>query len=56
MKILLSFTDPHGIPNLHDFLTYAEHKIWYFEEYFSLTFSMKFNSTQNVQTPKKDTK
>ncbi len=28
---ILSFTDPHVVPNLYEFLSYIEHKI-YFEE------------------------
>ncbi len=29
MNILSSFTHPHVIPNLYEFLSYAEHKIRY---------------------------
>ncbi len=32
MNILSSFTHTHVVPNLHEFLSYAEHKRWYFEE------------------------
>ncbi len=33
MNILLSFTHPHVVPNLYEFLSYVEHKIRYFEEF-----------------------
>jgi len=32
MKILSSFTHPQVVPNLHDFLSSAEHKRRYFKE------------------------
>ncbi len=32
MKILSSFTHPQVVPNLYEFLCYAEHKGRYFEE------------------------
>ncbi len=32
MKILLSITHPHVIPNLYKFISYVEHKRRYFEE------------------------
>ncbi len=32
MKILLSFTHPQVVPNLYEFLCFAEHKGRYFEE------------------------
>ncbi len=33
MKMLSSFTHPHVIPKLYEFLSYVEHKIRYCEEY-----------------------
>ncbi len=33
MKMLSSFTHPHVVPNLYEFLSYAEHKRWYSEEF-----------------------
>ncbi len=32
MKKLSSFTHPHVLPNLYEFLSYVEHKRRYFEE------------------------
>ncbi len=32
MKMLSSFTHPHVISNLYEFLSYVEHKRRYFEE------------------------
>jgi len=32
MKMLLSFTQPHAVPNLYEFLSSVEHKRRYFEE------------------------
>jgi len=32
MKIVSSFTHPHVVPNLYEFLSSAEHKKRYFEE------------------------
>ncbi len=33
MKIVSSFTHPHVVPNLYEFLFYVEHKRRYFEEF-----------------------
>jgi len=35
MKILSSFTHPHVVLNLYDFLSFVEHKLIYSEEGFN---------------------
>ncbi len=48
MKIVSSFTQPHVIPNLYEFLSYAEHKGRYFELLVPIDFHSRERNTMAV--------
>ncbi len=48
MKIVSSFTQPHVIPNLYEFVSYAEHKGRYFELLVPIDFHSRERNTMEV--------